>query len=245
LVKLYADPSGEIMDISTKIAEYFPILLGGIGYTIGVTAVTFCCSTIIGLTLGVAAFQMANPRAIGQPGISIWFRYAALFAINAYVRVFKGLPALTLLFSIYFAFPQIGLKLSSFTSAVLGLTMIGSALLSEVFRSGLASIHRGQSEAALAAGLTPLGTLFAVLLPQTWRVTLPPLANYAIGLLKDTSIVAAIAAPEVMFYARNLVTRTFDTGLVYALVAAIYFALSFPLARAADALERSASRGRR
>jgi His/Glu/Gln/Arg/opine family amino acid ABC transporter permease subunit len=233
------------MDLFTKISEYFPILLPGIIYTIGVAAATFCCSTTVGLVLGVAAFEMANSRGRGRSSVLNGFRYVALFAINAYVRVLKGLPALPLLFSIYFVLPQFGLKFNSFATALLGLSLIGAALLTEVFRSGLASIHRGQSESALAAGFTPLGTLFFVLLPQTWRVTLPSLANYAIGLLKDTSIVSVVATPEIMFYARNLVTRTFDTGFIYALVAAIYFALSFPLARAADALEGRANRGRR
>ena len=69
------------------------------------------------------------------------------------------------------------------------------------------------------------------------RITLPPIGNYAIGLLKDTAIVSAIAAPEIMFYARNLVTSTFETTIIYVLVAILYFCLSFPLARIVGRLE--------
>jgi len=76
-----------------------------------------------------------------------------------------------------------------------------------------------------------------IILPQAIRITLPPVGNYAIGLLKDTAIVSAIAAPEIMFYARNLVTSTFETTLVYSMVAVLYFCLSFPLARIVNRLE--------
>ena len=127
---------------------------------------------------------------------------------------------------------------SNLTAAVLGLSLIGGALLTEVFRSGLNSLHFGQREAALAIGMTPMMALKYIIFPQATRITLPPLGSYAIGLLKDTSIVSAIAAPEIMFYARNLVTSTFQTTLIYILAALLYFILSFPLARVVDRLEK-------
>ena len=87
--------------------------------------------------------------------------------------------------------------------------------------------------------MTPWMSLRYIILPQTWRITLPPIGNYAIALLKDTAVVSAIAAPEIMFYARNLVTRTFDTTFIYILAALLYFCLSFPLARIVDRFERN------
>ena len=86
--------------------------------------------------------------------------------------------------------------------------------------------------------MTPWMGLRHIILPQTWRITLPPLGNYAIALLKDTAVVSAIAAPEIMFWARNLVTSTFQTTFVYILAALLYFCLSFPLARLVDRFER-------
>jgi ABC-type amino acid transport system permease subunit len=86
--------------------------------------------------------------------------------------------------------------------------------------------------------MTPWASLRYIILPQTWRITLPPLGNYAIALLKDTAVVSAIAAPEIMFYARNLVTSTFETTAVYILAAALYFCLSFPLARLVERFEK-------
>ena len=165
-----------------------------------------------------------------------------MWVLNAVTRfcveVFRGIPALTLLFVIYFGLAYLGWRIGPMTASILGLSLIGGAYLSEVFRAGLDALHHGQREAALAAGMTPAQALRYVLVPQAWLVTLPPLANYAIGLLKDTAIVSAIAAPEIMFWARSLVTSTFETTLVYVLAAAIYLTLSFPLARLADRLER-------
>lgn len=158
--------------------------------------------------------------------------------VDIYVEIFRGIPPLPQLFIIYFGLAYVGVKLEPVGAAVLGLGFIGGALLTEVFRSGLTSLHFGQREAALAIGMTPKMALIYIIFPQAMRVTLPPLGSYAIGLLKDTSIVSAIAAPEIMFYARNLVTSTFQTTLIYILAAVLYFILSFPLARVVDRLER-------
>jgi polar amino acid transport system permease protein len=79
--------------------------------------------------------------------------------------------------------------------------------------------------------MPPLMVFRNVILPQTWRVTLPPIGNYAIQLVKDTSLVAAIAAPEIMFTARNLVVNTFETTLVYGIAAALYLVICIPLSR--------------
>ena len=158
--------------------------------------------------------------------------------VNIYVEIFRGIPPLAQLFIIYFGLAHVGVKLEPAPAAVLGLGLIGGAMLTEVFRSGLNALHFGQREAALAIGMTPMMALRYIIFPQATRITLPPLGSYAIGLLKDTSIVSAIAAPEIMFYARNLVTSTFQTTLIYILAALLYFILSFPLARVVDRLER-------
>jgi len=158
--------------------------------------------------------------------------------VDSHVEILRGIPPLAQLFIIYFGLGHVGIRLQPATAAVLGLGFIGGALLTEIIRSGLNSLHFGQREAALAIGMTPKMALRYVIFPQAMRVTLPPLGSYAIGLLKDTAIVSAIAAPEIMFYARNLVTSTFQTTLIYILAALLYFILSFPLARIVDRLER-------
>ena len=235
------------MLLSEKLQLYVVTLLKGAGYTIGITILTFCVAVIIGLVFGAI-------KAFGERGggtqknfiaalIIVVIQRLVMWMINIFVEVFRGLPALAVLFILYFGLAYSGLRLEPFTAAVLGLSLIGGAMLTEVFRAGFGAIHSGQREAALAVGMTPMGALRYIILPQSWRITLPPLANYAIGLLKDTAIVSAIAAPEIMFFARNLVTRTFDTEIIYILVAIIYFCLSFPLARLADRFEKQARQG--
>ncbi len=83
----------------------------------------------------------------------------------------------------------------------------------------------------MAIGLSPLQAFRLVVLPQAWRISLPPLGNYAIGLVKDTSLVAAIAAPEIMFNARQIVNETFETTLVYGSAALIYLVITLALSR--------------
>jgi His/Glu/Gln/Arg/opine family amino acid ABC transporter permease subunit len=206
-----------------KIATLGPPLLLGAVTTVTITAVSLIIAVILGLAL-----------ALIQRARITWINWI----IAAYVEVFRNTPVLAQLFIIYFGLPYLGYKIPSFLAAVIGLGLNGSAVLAEVFRSGIAAIHSGQREAAAATGMTPWMAMRYIILPQTWRITLPPIGNYAIALFKDTAVVSAIAAPEIMFYARTLVTSTFETALIYLLVAAIYFALAFPMARLVDRMER-------
>ena len=192
-----------------------PLLLGAVT-TVEITFTSLVAAIVIGL--GLALLKLTRFRPLH------WL-------IDVYVEVFRNTPVLVQLFLIYFGLAYVGVMVSALPAAIIGLSLNGGAILTEVFRAGLAAIHHGQREAALAVGMTPWASLRYIILPQTWRITLPPLGNYAIALLKDTAVVSAIAAPEIMFYARNLVTSTFETTLIYILAAALYFCLSFPLAR--------------
>lgn len=205
-----------------KIVEFSQILLGGAVTTVLITAGSLVLAIVVGLALAVV--KTSRVRAVR-------------FLVDVYVEIFRGVPALTLLFVLYFGLAYAGIRMESIPAAILGLGLVGGAILTEVFRSGLDALHHGQREAALAVGMTPTMAMRHIILPQAVRITLPPIGNYAIGLLKDTAIVSAIAAPEIMFYARNLVTSTFETTIIYVLVAILYFCLSFPLARIVGRLE--------
>jgi polar amino acid transport system permease protein len=158
--------------------------------------------------------------------------------IQVYVEIFRNVPSLTHLFILYYGLAYAGLRLGSMTAAILGLGLIGAATLSEVYRAGLQSVPYGEVEAALAQGMTPFMTFRLIVLPQAWRVALPPIGNYGVQLIKDTSLVAAIGAPEIMFTARNLVVNSFETTLVYLLTAALYIAICMPLILLIRRLER-------
>jgi polar amino acid transport system permease protein len=158
--------------------------------------------------------------------------------IAVFVEIFRNVPSLTHLFIIYFGLAYAGIRFGSISSAIIALGLIGGAMLTDVFRAGFEAVHTGQREAALAVGMTPRLAFREIILPQTWRVTLPPVGNYAVQLVKDTSLVAAIAAPEVMFTARNLVVTTFETSIIYAFAAGVYLLLCLPLSRLAKTLEQ-------
>jgi polar amino acid transport system permease protein/cystine transport system permease protein len=199
-----------------------PLLLGAVT-TVAITLASLVVAILLGLAF--ALIRLLGIRPVNG-------------LINAYVELFRNTPVLAQVFIIYFSLPYLGMKIDPFPAAVIGLGLNGGAMLTEVFRAGLNAVHFGQREAALAVGMTPWMSLRYIILPQTWRITLPPLGNYAIALLKDTAVVSAIAAPEIMFWARNLVTSTFETTFVYILAAILYFCLSFPLARLVDGFER-------
>ncbi len=199
------------------------ILLGGAVVAVEITLGALVVALALGLVLAVAK---ASKLPILQR------------TVDVFIEVFRSVPALTQLFILYYGLAYLGVKIASFPTAVIGLGLIGAANLAEVFRAGFAALHHGQREAALAVGMTPLMAMRHIILPQAWRIVLPPIGNYAIHLIKETSVVSAIAAPEIMFFARQLISNTFETTLVYVLTATLYFCLSFPLARIVDRLER-------
>jgi polar amino acid transport system permease protein len=206
----------------------FLSILQGLGAGLGVTVLVTAASLSFAV---VSGFLLALVRLfVGLKPLD--------FAIDAYCEVLCNVPALTQLFILYFGLASIGVKLSSIAAAVLGLGLIGAAITCAIFRAGFSALPQGQIEAALAAGLTPLQAIFDILTPQAMRIALPGLGNYAVQLLKDTSVVSAIAAPEIMFFARSMVTSSFQTTLIYATAAALYLVLSLPLMQTTRFLER-------
>ena len=137
-----------------------------------------------------------------------------------------------------FGLTQVGIRFTPIQAAIIGLGFNGGAYLAEVFRSGIESIHRGQMEAALTVGMTPMAAMRWVILPQAMTVVVPPTTNYSIALLKDTAVVSAVAAPEIMFKARNLVTETYLSAQIYLLVAVMYLCMSLVLSWISRRLER-------
>jgi His/Glu/Gln/Arg/opine family amino acid ABC transporter permease subunit len=200
-----------------------PLLLALVN-TVLISAGAFVVAVVLGLAL--ASLRYLIRARVVRVGIQI------------YVEIFRNVPSLTHLFILYYGLAYAGLRLGSMTAAILGLGLIGAAVLSEVYRAGLQSVPHGQVEAGLAQGMNPFMTFRLIVLPQAWRVALPPIGNYSVQLIKDTSLVAAIGAPEIMFTARNLVVNSFETTLVYVLTAALYVAVCMPLIILIQALER-------
>jgi len=202
---------------------FLTTLLGGWPETLTVAIGALIFALIFGLV--VALLRISRWRILRFPAI-------------LYTEVFRGTPALVQLFVIYFGLPDIGFEPSPFQAAIVGLGLNGAAYLSEVYRAGIESIHRGQLEAALSLGMTPARALQYIILPQAIRTMLPPITNFAIVLLKDTSIVFVVGVVEVMALARNLVTETLQSAAVYLIAGALYLCVTLPMARLAARLER-------
>jgi His/Glu/Gln/Arg/opine family amino acid ABC transporter permease subunit len=207
-----------------------PVLLLAAVTTIEITIGGFLLAAIIGLACAIAlTFCSRTLRG----------------AIAVYVDVFRAVPVLTQLFIIYFGLTEFGVRLDPVPAAIIGFGLNGGAYLTEVFRAGIAAVPPGQIEAAQMLGMRRLTVMRIVVLPQAMRISLPPLGNFAIGLLKDTALASAVAAPELMFRARNLVDRTFLSTQIFTTAAAIYLIMSLPLSYATRRLEALVSRGHR
>jgi polar amino acid transport system permease protein len=200
---------------------------------------TLSVGALTAVQVFLGAFVVAGLIGLGLALVRTFVRNrAAEGAIAAWTEWMRNVPALAHLFVLYFGLASVGIRLSPVFAACLGLGLVGAAVLCDTFTAGLRSLHAGQREAALAVGLKPAQVLRHVLLPQTLRLTLPSLGNYASQLIKDTSIASAIAVPEIMFYARNLVTSTFETTLIYLAAMLLYAAIVLPVTWAFASVER-------
>ena len=189
--------------------------------TLAISAAAMALAIVLGLGLALARHTM--PRA-------------GLVA-TAYVEVFRGTPVLLQLFVIYYGFAGV-LALPPWCAAILGLGLNYAAYEAEIYRAGLAAVPRGQTEAAWALGMSTPVALRRVVLPQALRIALPGMTNDFIALLKDSSLVSVITVVELtkrMTIAAVDLRGWLAPGL---LCAALYFAMSYPLARLARRLER-------
>jgi His/Glu/Gln/Arg/opine family amino acid ABC transporter permease subunit len=199
-----------------NLPDWGPQMLLAAVQTLELTASSFLLAVLLGAAVALLRLSHHLP-----------LRWLAV----AFIEVGRGTPALVILFLIYFGIPAVlpALEFNSFTAAVIGLGLQGAAVLAEIFRAGIEALERGQREASLSLGLTPAQTMRDVIAPQAIRIVLPPVGNYLIGLLKDTSIASIIAAPELMLRAKDLASSSFLPMQLYVLAAIIYFAMSYPL----------------
>jgi polar amino acid transport system permease protein len=169
-------------------------MLAGIRLTLSLTAGGFSLAFLLALVL-----EYLRSRRFWLP---------RLFA-RLYLAIARGVPILVILYVLYFALPGAGITLPAQLAGTTGLAFVYAAYLAEVFRSGLNAVPDGQREAALSSGLTPFQTFRIILLPQALRYTLAPLLINLISLLKDSSICALIAVPELTLVSREIMAESF------------------------------------
>ena len=158
-----------------------------------------------------------------------------------YVEFFQNTPLLIQFIVVYYGFPLISpmLTFSTTTIAILCVGLYHGAYISEVVRSGIGAVPKGQFEAAYSQGFSYGKTMRYVVLPQAWRIMLPPLTNQIVNLIKNTSTVAIISGADVMFTANSWSSINLNYIPAFALAGFLYFILCFPLAKLARKLEEN------
>lgn len=157
--------------------------------------------------------------------------------VGIYVSAIRNTPLLVIILFIYFALPQIGIRLGKFESFVFSLAIYSGAYLTEVFRAGLAGVPKGVVDAGRAIGLTGFQLALYVISPIMWRNCLPALGTTFISLFKDTSLAAVIAIPELTYQARKLNTETFRVAEAWATASVLYLATCLLIAAGLRQLE--------
>jgi len=203
--------------------EFLPILLRGAVVTIEVTALAFVLSSVIGLVL--ALMKVSSLRAVSLAGSTV-------------INLIRGLPIIVQLFYIYFVLPDFGVQLSAFQAGVIGLGIAYSAYQAENFRAGIEAVDAGQLEAAQAMGMRMPLIMRRVILPQAFRIALPPYGNTLVMMLKDSSLVSTITVAEMTRAGQLIASSTFQNMTVYTLVALLYLLMSLPLVFGLGRLER-------
>ncbi|MDQ2880544.1 MAG: amino acid ABC transporter permease [Actinomycetota bacterium] len=201
---------------------------------LGATLAAFVVAAVLALVVGLLS-------AVGRLSEHWWLRTPAL----AIVEFFRAIPLVVMIFFLFYAAPQAGLKLGVFWTLVVSLTLYNGSVLAEVFRAGMLSVPRGQREAAYALGLRKNQVMRAVLLPQAVRAMLPTIVSQLVVLLKDTALGFLITYPELLYEARYLGGLAefgrpiIPTALV---IGAVYITLCTALSLLAGYLERRSRR---
>jgi polar amino acid transport system permease protein len=198
----------------SSVIEYMPFLLKGAWVSVQISVGALLIS--VPLALLWAGCKMSGNILIERP-------------VSWLINLVRGTPIIVLLFYIYFVAPDIGIGLSSLQAAIFGLAFAYSAYISEIFRSGIEAVDSGQMEAARSIGMGWGKALRRVVLPQAFRVALPPLANNLVMMVKDSALASTIAVTEMTRQGQLIAASTFDNTTVYTLVAVMYLMMTLPL----------------
>tara|TARA_Y100001001_G_C8015151_1_gene311323 strand:+ start:5707 stop:6384 length:678 start_codon:yes stop_codon:yes gene_type:complete len=203
------------------ILRVYPMLLKGIGNTVALATTTIVVGGIAGVL--ICLVRLYAPK---------FFRGLAI----AYVDLFRAIPILVLLVIIYYALPFMGIRLNAFMATTLALGLVFSSFTAEVFRAGIQAIPRGQTEAAAALGLSFPVTIWKVILPQAFRIAIPPHTSNAVAIAKDTSLASVVAMPDLLKQATDAQALTANPSPLIA-AAIMYLIVLLPAVRLVSYLE--------
>ena len=206
--------------------RYAPSLVGGFGVTI----LCWASGCLIGLAIGFAIALAADlPSRALKATLRVW------------VEIFRGTPFLMQLFILYAGGPAIGLRLGATEAGILGLGLYSSAYFAEIFRAGFAAVPRGQIEAAMSVGMSPLDILARVRLPNALVAATPPIVNTLIVMSKETVVLSIITVPELMYEMQTMAAETFTAFDAIFAMAVFYWLLVEVVSRLGRRVEKRAT----
>lgn len=213
------------LDYST-VLPFLPVFIKGAWMTVQLSALSLVLGLILGIVGGLC-------KTTNIP-ILKWIA-------NLYTWIFRGTPLLVQLFILYFGLPQLGIMLEPFEAGVLGMALNTGAYITELIRSGIQAVDKGQMEAATSLGMSKTITMFRVIGPQATRIAVPPLVNQFIMTIKNSSMVSLVTITELFRTGETVITSTFRSFEVYTIIAAMYLIMTSILMIAAKYLEKGLS----
>ncbi|EOH61696.1 amino acid ABC transporter permease [Enterococcus mundtii] len=200
--------------MSELIQTYGSAFLDGFKVTILSSVLALLFSLIIGTLMAI--FQLSHNK---------WIRGLA----KAYVEFFRNIPLLIIVMFFYVVLPLYWISFDGFQAGTIGLTIYTSAFIAETVRSGIQTVPKGQMEAGLSSGFTYSETMRYIVLPQAFKIVIPPLGNQFINLVKNSSILAIVAGLDIMYQGDLIASETFNTFDTYIIVGLFYLIITLPL----------------
>jgi len=206
------------------ILDYLPVLFRGTMLTIGISIVSILFGSILGLGIG-----------FGKMAPKWYFRWP----FHSYINFFRGTPLYVQILIVHFGLiPPFYGKTNALMTAFVALSLNSAAYSAEIFRAGIQSIDVGQREAALSLGMSKLQTMRFIILPQAIKRMVPAFGNEFIVLVKDSSLLALVAAPEIMYWSNTMKGQYARIWEPYLSAALIYFILTYSLSKLLNYVER-------
>ena len=222
LNSILTDPEAFQRYYDIAVSSLLPLVKGAILYTIPLSIISFIIGLILALLTALARLSSIKILKI---------------IANIYVSIIRGTPLLVQLFIIFYGLPKMDITLEPFTAAIIGFSLSVGAYGSEIIRGAILNIPNGQWEAGYSIGMSYVQNLRRIILPQAVRVSIPPLSNTFISLIKDSSLAALILVTEMFRVAQQIASTNYEFLLLYTEVAVLYWIICFPLSIIQQRLE--------
>ncbi|MEJ4558657.1 amino acid ABC transporter permease [Enterococcus faecium] len=200
--------------MSELIQTYGPIFVDGFKITLFSSVLALVFSLIIGTLMAI--FQLSKNKVVSA-------------LAKAYVEFFRNIPLLIIVMFFYVVVPIYWFNLDGFQAGTIGLTIYTSAFIAETVRSGIQTVPKDQTEAGLSSGFTYSEIMRYIVLPQAFKIVIPPLGNQFINLVKNSSILAIVAGLDLMYQGDLIASETFNTFDTYIIVGLFYLVITLPL----------------